>query len=861
MRLTKPLIAVLCLLMAISATQAQDVEANFKKAAQYLDPGGDIYVYMDMSGNLEKGVKAARESFVNDETPFSVVRVFNIADQMLRELGLYNLETVGASAIMEGDFVIEKSFLGISDNYPGIWKIGGDKAEAPDGIRYAPPSTGAFIYATFDLPYLMQMIPDVLNKSNFAEAAGVWPIGLVMANDKLIQFCGPEFTTDALLKSLGKEWVVFTDVDRDNLVSIKEIDGDMRFSAPMMNAMFMIEAGDAMLYQAIVNALTRFNMPITPREYEGAQVMAFPTLPASGKEDGMEFSIQKALTPVLAYNGEFVMIASDLSLLDKALATKKSGKDVTGTVAYQNITKGFPMENNSLIYMGEPMMQTYIPIFDELLAQIPDAQGFDLMNYMEETGFNKGFAYVSVAGPDGIYDIERTPMAFASDSARSSRLTKFAGFMPPGFKDMPVGANPFFYETASKVDTPADFFLYTNLEDLRVRVRQAIQMPGMDTQEIDWDAVDRSIEIIGFDAFKDVSISARENGSLYQVKSWVAGDMNRPGAMTLFGTKPHAFKSLEFAPADTLAFFQTDFDVEVLYGILENLAQANVLPEFTEGYGEFKKGCREELGISAQEGARMVGKDFTAFFRYVPNNESVLSGIDLSFVLNTKDKSFFDLISRIVIDEAAGFETTEVQHVTRQGYETMILVNTHRPDEKKTVFYIAYGDGCTLMTLNEKYLDDMIAAKKSGKTPLAQTEGFQKMRGGLKLEGNGLAYISPNLRKELTKLLENKIKADIRGLAFNPQPLVDYLAPALGGAMTIRKSEAEGIIATTNLLPENVGCVTVSLVNAALASPEVGMGSMAILPFFGIRSSHRVEVHEVPRAAQQPARLVPQAAP
>jgi len=352
MRHTVRVLVLLCLLGGPAGiARAENVAANprFAEVAQKLDAGGETYVYMNAKDGMRNIVRTLRTSLAPEGADPSVIRGFDLADKMLESLGLYSIEDVGASAVRQPNGLYHcKSYTRIPQGRKGLLKSLGGAPHACEALKYAPEDTVLFGSGDVDLAALLEAIQTGLQDSQFQEAQGMLLMGLGQVDTALTGIAGKSQTLKGALDSLGGEITFIAGLDPLKRVQIPASPaGPLSFAYP--KAVLMMRTKDATLYELAVKALS-MNDPSTTETVEGG-VRKF-SIPVPIPPD-----FPYELKPVIAQDGQYLLLATQPDYLNLILATSRGGKNLAGAAEYKELTANLPQQGNGFSFVSKRLTQ------------------------------------------------------------------------------------------------------------------------------------------------------------------------------------------------------------------------------------------------------------------------------------------------------------------------------------------------------------------------------------------------------------------------------------------------------------------------------------------------------------------------
>jgi len=333
----------------------------------------------------------------------------------------------------------------------------------------------------------------------------------------------------------------------------------------------------------------------------------------------------------------------------------------------------------------------------------------------------------------------------------------------------PGGAKPAFVsveknsfsEVTSHLDPGGSFYLYlgteqwldgisTTASDWRKIFLLAPDMSAEDKNSVNlgFDAATRLIRNSGVEEISGVGISgiAREKG-LYRTKVLIH---HYPGkdkgfVWSMFGSKPHTMEGLNLLPASTALANFNDFDLKLVWQILEKELTASGFPKAKEATDEFKAMTEKQLGISLDKLLASTGGEMGIILTLDENRKMPLpvpsaSGetkmiAEPAFVLvvKVKDQTIFDLVASKL---PPGEQIVKVDESDlKMRTMPLPLPFPLRPSIAQSGDYFFLGT-------TDSIIREVLAVKKGQKPGLKSTTEFARLSQNIPLEGNGFTYMS-----------------------------------------------------------------------------------------------------------------------
>lgn len=323
---------------------------TFDATTNYLDAGGDIYLYLRTEQILEKVPgfldrwKKALVEMSGDDAPLPPDQIdawYAAGRDAITNSGLTELRAFGFSAIqLKPDLSRTKSvvYLGEDQNPGMLWQLGGSREPHPfEALDFLPATT---IYAAFCdfnptafYSYLLGVIESLPNAAIRAQAQQYPAIAEMVLGMPPAEF----------VASLGDEIGFVITADESATMTIP---ADPPFELPKGSAAVLFRVADDKLYDLLVtkiDATVAKMYPPTKSDADGVKMVTVP-IPDTGLP----------LSPTVARFGNYTAIATSAELVTQLARTAADPpalfKDTDAFKAFEKLEK---MEGNGFGYFSE----------------------------------------------------------------------------------------------------------------------------------------------------------------------------------------------------------------------------------------------------------------------------------------------------------------------------------------------------------------------------------------------------------------------------------------------------------------------------------------------------------------------------
>jgi len=402
---------------------------------------------------------------------------------------------------------------------------------------------------------------------------------------------------------------------------------------------------------------------------------------------------------------------------------------------------------------------------------------------------------------------------------------------PKSFWAQKPGPNPRFYEVEQKLDTGGDFYLYQNAEgcvkEALDQVRELIVGAQIGDKETSaalalLDAARKS----GLQSVQGMGMSAVRKGELYRTKMFLQGAKTNEGVFKVLGGAPHVPDALAYASSGTLLFRYADLNPREGFAFIRD-AVKQVSPD--EGAVEWDKAMAEakaKLGTDVETVLSTLGPEFALVATLDPQvkietpTRVSIPAPRFALLVQAKDSTLFDVLVKSIQEKKEVEATVEEQGGVRK-------CRLHVPPNPMFPVspVLAFDGRYFFFALHETYLDELLAAKKSG-GGLASQQEFKDLMKELPRECNGMLFIAKGFGDTLKTLVDEAVGKS--GAPVKPEALMRFLVPGLSGMAMVRVNLPDGIWIVCNQAGQDAGSLVSS--SAACAVFLSGGGVVFVVP-------------------------------
>ena len=397
LRFAPPLALSICaasLLLSSAHAQApvatpSAVKTSFDEVTARLDRGGSFYLYLSTEqwlDGLSKTVSEYRDlaapSAKDPAERKKLEQAFDLASTLVKKSGLEAISGVGASSLAIEPSVVRNTFF--IHHYRGkdLGFLGSACGTAPHplaALDFLPADTAIASYCDLDLPALLIGVGDALEKSGVPEMKKA----ITDIQKQFAQIAG--MPLESALQSLGSAEGLVVTLDPAHPIEIGSNADKETIPAP--RAALVIQTKDDRIFKRIDAVVGGF--PGLIKTDEGAlrmRTMVYPALPTL------------SLRVTVAQNEQFLMIASDDSLIRDILAAQKSGQGFKINPEFAKLAAGMPAEGNGFSVITRLFVDTLRKVQEDMVKNqpgVPAGQAALMRKFSDAQGIEASYSVSS----------------------------------------------------------------------------------------------------------------------------------------------------------------------------------------------------------------------------------------------------------------------------------------------------------------------------------------------------------------------------------------------------------------------------------------------------------------------------------
>jgi hypothetical protein len=258
-----------------------------------------------------------------------------------------------------------------------------------------------------------------------------------------------------------------------------------------------------------------------------------------------------------------------------------------------------------------------------------------------------------------------------------------------------------------------------------------------------------------------------------------------------------------------------------------------------QDYNETTQKFQQEFGLSIDELVSSLGTEFAFIFRLdpmqtikIPDSSLVINQPQFALLIPTKQKVLHEAIAQNLKKNNIVLNDAQTDAIKRT--QIAIPPTPDFPMNPEIAFDGEYEIICSHASL----MDEILNAMKNGKGLTATVE-FQNFMKNLPEKYNGITFISEKLGQQIIVQISNALNTEEMKGKVDTQALSEFLKIFLGGRMSVRINEPEGIWIVTRqmvgrdsmTLPGVSGAVLMSLNSGGAVSVAMILSAIAIPNF------------------------------
>jgi hypothetical protein len=301
------------------------------------------------------------------------------------------------------------------------------------------------------------------------------------------------------------------------------------------------------------------------------------------------------------------------------------------------------------------------------------------------------------------------------------------------------------------------------------------------------------VRILGLDRVKAIGWSSYESGGLYRNHSYIHYTGARAGLLRAFGDEPATFAALAVAPQRTDFIWEQQLDLGALVEVVRALAEAGVgmtpdklarmlaepVLDLSISLGSVLEGLKARAGVilAIDESRRLS----------IPGESFSFPYTDFLVQVDGVGSLGDALIRRAASDPFIRSRRTEAWIVVSPSIRLPPPWNAYEPSLIKDL-----ASGRFYVVSSPAFLKECLATVDGVATTPEGARAFE----GLPQTGNGLAYMSPRMTRQMHAALDQVIAANGQSVL---TLMARFLLPSVGYPVGwVVRNEDEGILFTSN---------------------------------------------------------------
>lgn len=351
-------VVVVCLLLGtpVSAQTTSQTNPRFYEAQKMIDPGGHLYFYADVKDSL-RNFSAELSSQLNavpDALPIAVM--VGTAERVLEMLGILAIEDIALSRTTVDQLPLEKFYLGVAPERPGLFGLGGDKPHNHDLLAYAPEDALLFLCGDTDLKGIYDLLRDMAQQ--IAGSVGA------AAFDQQVQQMNESTGLDIVKLIEATDGQVMLGVRKaSNQTFRMPLEDKETIDLPVIQGLFGVRTKDQGVFDQLLTLARNLGIEEAPVAADGMRSFSLPF-----PQDAQTYP----LSPVVAQHQNMLLIASHRDYLDRSLATFKKGGELKKQSDYQRLAKYVPRKGNGLTYLSPQFFDEIVNLTEQFSSLSDD---------------------------------------------------------------------------------------------------------------------------------------------------------------------------------------------------------------------------------------------------------------------------------------------------------------------------------------------------------------------------------------------------------------------------------------------------------------------------------------------------------
>ena len=339
------------------ATGPQGDNQRFFEVQKKLDEGGDFYLYWSVKDALRNTVGEIQDLFAGGQgMPPEAQMASAAVDMALGTLGLYDIEDIGISVLRDEGMAISKTFIRTAGDKKGVFKLLGGEAHPFDSLKYAPQDAVLFTSVDLDAAQGLALVREFIGKVGGIPQLAEFNQQLAMAGDQA------GLDIEGFIQSLGGEFLFVSSFHPTQRIAPPDPElGGLSFPSPQVA--LGIRVKNSLLYDQLTSLLVAQGAPLQDVSVGDLKKMTLAMPPNN----------IYPVDPVLAFDGEFVFLTTHSGYLDKMMAAKAGGANLSGHADFKKMMETIPASGNGISYFSPQAAEELKKLLGQLVA-IPEIQ-------------------------------------------------------------------------------------------------------------------------------------------------------------------------------------------------------------------------------------------------------------------------------------------------------------------------------------------------------------------------------------------------------------------------------------------------------------------------------------------------------
>ena len=408
-----------------AAEPLRSVEKNsFAAVTAKLDPGGDLYAYLDTEpwlAGVSDRIAATRSLLesvpsIKPEDRENLNKALCLVTNLVRQSGLEEISGVGISSIaLETNLYHAKLFL---HHYPGqgsglAWKLFGQSAHTLVSLDWLPATTALAAFTDLDAPLAWAWLKTQVAQANLAEAQA--------ALDRVPQSF--EHATDLkwnqVLESLGGEFGIVITLDDSKVITLPSSNNQNPLQIPEPALVLIARVKNDVVFNRIHEALNQYGgTQIIRTDKPGLKMRTWP----------LPIPLPIPARPTVAAAEGYLLISTTDSVLEEMLAVK-SGKHpgLKATDEFKRLAQHVPAAGNGFSFISRRFGEAMSKVQEQALQMTGNSSEAQTALVKSLFGSGAPFTTYAVAA-----NIEEGWMGVANGNQHPAKFLSAAAVVPAG---------------------------------------------------------------------------------------------------------------------------------------------------------------------------------------------------------------------------------------------------------------------------------------------------------------------------------------------------------------------------------------------------------------------------------------------